>query len=121
MLVKNRVLFDAVFSTSLRKILKLDLDWDIAIQLAKTVQILDSERAIVYPLLNSLMLDYGVEEMSETVRIKDEDRKEEFLSKLENLMSQEFEIPLKNKLDLKGYKITTEDILNLKDIVGGMN
>jgi len=121
MLISNSVLFNQDFTNSLKKVLKLDLDWDISISLAKTVNIMDAEREVIGKLLDELIKRFKVTEFSNvTLKLEDESKKEEFLEKFGSLMKQEFEIPLKSKLNLSGTKISTEDVLNIGCIVEGI-
>jgi hypothetical protein len=80
-----------------------------------------NEGPLVAEIKNKLLAEYEVTFEENKMIVKDPEKSSEFISKVDELLNLEFEIPLNNKIKLtpetcKGA-ISTNDILNLELIL----
>jgi hypothetical protein len=118
MLLKNEVLFKEEFRNAFFRLIKQPFPSDLSLQLIETLQKLGTQQVNVFKVKTDLVerLVFSFEEGSPTFRNNQE--KDEFYTEMEKLLSLEFEIPLKDKIQLsEKILISGEDIINLKPIL----
>ena len=119
MKIKNNKLFDKFFFKSLTSLSKLSLDAKYSIQLAKTIKEIKEESDIIFPIRDKIFEEYSINMETLDVSHLDKEKVEEFNNKISELLNQEFDISLVDKIpvfEIKG-DITANDLLILDDIL----
>lgn len=123
MKLKRGLIFNPDFSEALVKLSKLDLDVDVSVSLYKSLKTLGEETKITHEVKNSIMESFGVKSFGPSgVELADENKTDfsakEFVAKMNELLDQEIEIPLKKKIVLpKDTKISANAIVLLENIL----
>lgn len=119
MKLKNELLFNVQFNLSFIKLIKQPLPALTALQTVETLRILSSRQADVFKIRDSLIERLGRVEDGKIV-FDNQANEVEFNKEIKDLLEDEFEIPLKEKISLTDKQILTgEDIIALKDILAG--
>lgn len=117
--LQNSVLFNKEFFNSLNKLISLDIDVKYSIKLAKTVRDIRTEGDIVFPIRDKIFKEFNVDQNTGDSSHLSEEQSVEFNNKLTNLVKEEFEISLDEKIPVDSIHgtIAANDLLNLELII----
>lgn len=119
MKIKNNKLFDKFFFKSLNSLSMMSMGIQYSIQLAKTIKEIKEESDVIFPIRDKIFEDYSIDKDKLDASHLSEDEINEFNSKISDLLDEEFEISLIDKIPISGIKgdITANDLLILDDIL----
>ena len=117
MKLKNKVLFDTLFMTSFKKLIKQPLQVSTSVELAKTFKVLSEQQKIVMSVRNTIAENLKIIKDGK-INLENDEKKLEFNKRMNELIELEFEIPLNRKLKLpNSISISGEDLIVLEDIL----
>lgn len=127
MKIKNQTVMAPSFIPAVEKLLKLELPVKDCMQLAKSIREMNEQLALIDKAKTGIMDRFvvkddnsqiQVEEDGKTPKFKTEDGKKEFLKALVELLSEDFDISLENKIKIPdNAKFTTEDFVSVEDLI----
>ena len=125
MKLKNNIFFNDAFVPAFQKLLNFDLESPISVRIIKSVKILDEQQYAVFMVRDNLLSQYATKLESGAPKIINGEVyfdtpqiKAEFEKKYNDLLRDEFEIPLNEKIKLtKKHKISGLHLGAILDIV----
>lgn len=115
--LKNAIVFDNPFLDAFKKMLKFPLPAGVSLQLIQTFKAISEQQSNIFQVRDNLIERYGKIENGNPIFNSEEDEKS-FMTEMNNLLKLEFEVPLKEKVELSdSVNISGEEILLLKDIL----
>jgi len=122
MKLKNFLIFDSTFNESFNKLLSMEFDSEISMQLVKTLNVIEKQKMDIittrdiiikrYAVLND---DGGYKMENDKLVFVDDSKKQKLNDEINLLLNGEFEIPLNKKLSIVSGKITPLSIKSLID------
>ncbi len=125
MKIQNSVFFNEHFTKAFKKLLSFEFDAPVTVRIVKSIKVLDEQQYAVY-----LTKDKILSTLAETddngaiiytngsVKFKSNDDMQKFNDQFNNLLRDEFEIPLTEKIKLtKAHKISAAYLDALDTIV----
>lgn len=125
MKLQNRVFFNEYFTPAFRVLLEFDLDAPITSRLIKSVKAIDEQQYAVFITRDKLIAELAEKTEDGTpklsggnVTFETTEARQKFEEQFEDLLRDEFDIPLKEKIKLtKVHKINGNYLSALEDIV----
>lgn len=114
---KNHMLFDNLYIDAFKKLLKMPFPANVALELIQTFKVMQEQQSNVFQVRDNLIETYSNVDNG-TVRFENKEAEDTFNSEMNKLLELEFEVPLKNKIQLtNSMTISAEEILKIKDIL----
>lgn len=114
MIIQNGVFFNEYFMLAFIKLMNIDFDAVTTSRVIKTRKILEEQQYAVYLTRDRLLDKHGARDENgkviaseQAIKFKSPEDKKEFETEFNNLVRDEFEIPLKEKV-----KLTNKDKIN---------
>ena len=124
MKIQNSVFFNENFTPAFRKLLDFEFDSSITIRVIKTMKILDEQQYAVFLTRDKLLqdtaehIDGQVVLHDKSVKFKSVEDLEKFKNQFDELMRDEFDIPLNAKIKLNSsHKISASHLEALNSMV----